>query len=209
MEGRRKLTKRQEELLSYIKAYKSEYSRSPSLEEIGDNFSIAASSVHDHLKALEKKGYIQRDNTARSILLLEEDEPKLRCININYYKKDGSCTKLTLSNLILDEGYEYFAIQAPNESMINAGILPDDTLIFRKEKKAKENDIILCKVESTDEVLIRRYQIQAGRILLTNINIDSNLTVPRLSGIKVTAKSLFEHYNLLSFIDPFSIVLYE
>ncbi len=145
MEGRRKLTKRQEELLSYIKAYKSEYSRSPSLEEIGDNFSIAASSVHDHLKALEKKGYIQRDNTARSILLLEEDEPKLRCININYYKKDGSCTKLTLSNLVLDEGYEYFAIQAPNESMINAGILPDDTLIFRKEKKAKENDIILCK----------------------------------------------------------------
>ena len=70
-----------------------------------------------------------------------------------------------------------FAIQAPNESMINAGILPDDTLIFRKEKKAKENDIILCKVESTDEVLIRRYQIQAGRILLTNINIDSNLKV--------------------------------
>ena len=61
--------------------------------------------------------------------------------------------------------------------MINAGILPDDTLIFRKEKKAKENDIILCKVESTDEVLIRRYQIQAGRILLTNINIDSNLKV--------------------------------
>lgn len=177
MEGRRKLTKRQEELLSYIKAYKSEYSRSPSLEEIGDNFSIAASSVHDHLKALEKKGYIQRDNTARSILLLEEDEPKLRCININYYKKDGSCTKLTLSNLVLDEGYEYFAIQAPNESMINAGILPEDTLIFRKEKKAKENDIILCKVESTDEVLIRRYQIQAGRILLTNINIDSNLKV--------------------------------
>ena len=110
-------------------------------------------------------------------MLLEEDEPKLRCININYYKKDGSCTKLTLSNLILDEGYEYFAIQAPNESMINAGILPDDTLIFRKEKKAKENDIILCKVESTDEVLIRRYQIQAGRILLTNINIDSNLKV--------------------------------
>ena len=54
MERRRKLTKRQEELLSYIKAYKSEYSRSPSLEEIGDNFSIAASSVHDHLKALEK-----------------------------------------------------------------------------------------------------------------------------------------------------------
>ena len=61
--------------------------------------------------------------------------------------------------------------------MINGEILPEDTLIFRKEKKAKENDIILCKVESTDEVLIRRYQIQAGRILLTNINIDSNLKV--------------------------------
>ena len=84
---------------------------------------------------------------------------------------------MLLSNLLLSDGFEYFAMEAPNECMVNAGILPHDTLIFKKEKKAKENDIILCKVESTDEVLIRRYQIQAGRILLADVNNDQNLKV--------------------------------
>ena len=174
---RKKLTKRQEDLLSFIKSYKGEFSRSPSLEEIGKHFLIATSSVYDHLKSLEKKGYIKRDNSARSITVIEEDKPKLKCIEIDYHKNDGTTSKILLSNLLLIDGYEYFAMEAPNDPMVNAGILPHDTLIFRKEKKAKENDIILCKVESTDEVLIRRYQLQAGRILLASVNNDQNLKV--------------------------------
>ena len=177
MTERKKLTKRQEDLLSFIKSYKGEFSRSPSLEEIGKHFLIATSSVYDHLKSLEKKGYIKRDNSARSITVIEEDKPKLKCIEIDYHKNDGTTSKILLSNLLLIDGYEYFAMEAPNDPMVNAGILPHDTLIFRKEKKAKENDIILCKVESTDEVLIRRYQLQAGRILLASVNNDQNLKV--------------------------------
>ena len=177
MTERKKLTKRQEDLLSFIKSYKGEFSRSPSLEEIGKHFLIATSSVYDHLKSLEKKGYIKRDNSARSITVIEEDKPKLKCIEIDYHKNDGTTSKILLSDLLLIDGYEYFAMEAPNDPMVNAGILPHDTLIFRKEKKAKENDIILCKVESTDEVLIRRYQLQAGRILLASVNNDQNLKV--------------------------------
>ena len=177
MAERKKLTKRQEDILSFIKSYKGEFSRSPSLEEIGEHFYIAPSSVHDHLKSLEKKGFIKKDNSARSIVVIENDKPKLKCIEIDYHKNDGSSCKMLLSNLLLSDGFEYFAMEAPDECMVNAGILPHDTLIFKKEKKAKENDIILCKVESTDEVLIRRYQIQAGRILLADVNNDQNLKV--------------------------------
>lgn len=67
----------------------------------------------------------------------------------------------------------------------------------------------VVKDEWYSDLLINSKEILDLGSKLISLNIDSNLTVPRLSGIKVTAKSLFEHYNLLSFIDPFSIVLYE
>ena len=65
MEGRRKLTKRQEELLSYIKAYKSEYSRSPSLEEIGDNFGL----TRERVRQIKEKAIRRLRQNNRSDLL--------------------------------------------------------------------------------------------------------------------------------------------
>ena len=60
MASKNNLTKRQEEIYSFIKTYINEHHRSPSLEDIGSHFEIAPSSVFDHLKALEKKGYKPR-----------------------------------------------------------------------------------------------------------------------------------------------------
>ena len=71
----------------------------------------------------------------------------------------------------------YFAIEMGDDSMKNAGLIPHDILIFRKTKSAKENDIIICMVNSTEEVMIRRYTLQASRILLVpeNDNIPSKV----------------------------------
>lgn len=54
------LTIRQQDVLSFIAAFAATNSFPPTLREIGSEFKIAPSSVLDHLKALEKKGFIKR-----------------------------------------------------------------------------------------------------------------------------------------------------
>ena len=58
------------------------------------------------------------------------------------------------------------------------------------------------------DILIQSKDILDLGAKLISLNIDP-ISIQELSGVKVTARSLFEHYNLLSFVDPFSIVLYE
>lgn len=59
------------------------------------------------------------------------------------------------------------------------------------------------------DILIQSKDILDLGAKLISLNIDPTISIQELSGIKVTARSLFDHYNLLSFVDPFSIVLYE
>jgi SOS-response transcriptional repressor LexA len=67
------LTKRQGEILTYVKAYIETHGFAPSLEEIGRNFSLSSlATVHKHLENLRAKGYINRAwNRSRSIELRE------------------------------------------------------------------------------------------------------------------------------------------
>lgn len=54
------LTARQHEILAFVSLFMNANGFPPSIREIGANFSIAPSSVLDHLKALERKGFIKR-----------------------------------------------------------------------------------------------------------------------------------------------------
>lgn len=177
MASKNNLTKRQEEIYSFIKTYINEHHRSPSLEDIGSHFEIAPSSVFDHLKALEKKNIIKRDKTARSISIVDGNTKQLKALELDFHLQDGSMSKLIVSNLFIEDDVNYFAIEMGDDSMKNAGLIPHDILIFRKTKSAKENDIIICMVNSTEEVMIRRYTLQASRILLVpeNDNIPSKV----------------------------------
>lgn len=71
------LTKRQTQILNFIKKYSQKHGYSPSLEEIADKFSFSSlSTVHYHLSQLQKKGLISRqDSIPRSIQLEEPNEP--------------------------------------------------------------------------------------------------------------------------------------
>src|SRR5438270_87885 len=68
-----KLSPRQHEILEFIAAYQVENGYSPSLREIGDAFKLASvATVHQHVAALEKKGYVNKDwNKGRSLALSE------------------------------------------------------------------------------------------------------------------------------------------
>jgi len=73
------LTKRQKEILGFLKDYLGERGYSPTLEEIANHFKIASlNAIYKHLKALEERGFIRRlSNQARSIQVLENSAANL------------------------------------------------------------------------------------------------------------------------------------
>ncbi len=160
------LTKRQEEILSFIRAFQRENSMCPSLDEISSHFKIAVSSVYDHIAALEKKGVIERiPGQARSIRLKGEDS-KLKAVTLPYTLRDRSESTITLSTLFLNPEVSYFAVEMNDDSMKNIGIMEGDTLIFRKTDAARERDIIYFLDDNSEEVLVRRYTKEASRLVL-------------------------------------------
>jgi repressor LexA len=66
------LTDRQTEVVSFIENYIARNQYPPSIRDIADNFNITSRGAHDHIKAIEKKGYIARSKkVARSIRIIE------------------------------------------------------------------------------------------------------------------------------------------
>lgn len=74
-----KLSRRQEEILSFVASYKQENGYSPSLREIAEAFGLASvATVHQHVAALQKKGYVSKDwNRGRSLELSELGEKRM------------------------------------------------------------------------------------------------------------------------------------
>src|SRR3972149_9766367 len=69
------LTKKQKEILDFIKIYSQMHGFAPSLEEIKAHFNLSAiSTVHEHIQNLKTKGFIQKEiNQARSIRAVESE----------------------------------------------------------------------------------------------------------------------------------------
>lgn len=74
-----KLSRRQEEILSFVASYKQENGYSPSLREIAEAFGLASvATVHQHVAALQKKGYVSKDwNRGRSLELSDLGEKRM------------------------------------------------------------------------------------------------------------------------------------
>ncbi len=74
-----RLTKRQRQILDWIKRFIDEHGMPPTVREIGGHFEIASPSVFDHLQALEGKGYLGRGGRSAQALFLRDQDMLTRC----------------------------------------------------------------------------------------------------------------------------------
>lgn len=166
-----KLTRKQEEVLTFIKKYIVKYGFPPSVREIcaGLNLSSPA-TVHTHLKQLELKGAISKTKSKfRTIEVTGENE---------YMPKNEEIVKVPLLGKVtagmpieaIEQPDEYFSLPAdilPRKetiftlkvsglSMINVGILDGDIVIVQKQKTANNGDIVVAMTEE-NEVTLKRF----------------------------------------------------
>ncbi len=146
------------------------------MREIGAHFGFVPRSVFDHLKALERKGYLRRRSSkARSLEILDEGgspartrgvavpivgrvaagEPLLAVQNI-----EGS---LWLSPDWVNGG-ESFLLRVQGDSMVDAHILPGDYALVRRQPSAEHGDIVVALLN--EEATLKRLLIRGDQVLL-------------------------------------------
>ncbi|WP_240375397.1 transcriptional repressor LexA [Bacillus piscicola] len=176
-----KLSKRQEQILEYIKNEVKKKGYPPSVREIGKAVGLASSStVHGHLSRLESKGYIRRDPTKpRAIEVLNdtEDGPHIAESTAVYVPVLGKVTAgepiTAVENIeeyiplpermAADE--KVFALTIQGESMIEAGIHDGDLVIVRQQQSAENGDIVVAMTEEL-EATVKRFFKEDGFIRL-------------------------------------------
>lgn len=176
-----KLSKRQQDILEFIKGEVKKKGYPPSVREIGEAVGLASSStVHGHLARLESKGLIRRDPTKpRAIEILEEDEsshiPRNSVINVPVVGKVTAGLPITaienveeyfpLPERLAPADEQVFMLEIMGESMIDAGILDGDYVIVRQQKTANNGEIVVAMTEE-DEATCKRFFKEKDHIRL-------------------------------------------
>jgi repressor LexA len=171
------LTQRQEAILEYIAEYLVDHSYPPSYQEIADAFDIVSKNgVVRHLKALIRKGYIEKtDTSARSIRIIDQKyQSSNNMVNVPLVGRVAAGFPILAEENIEDyisvprkiiktEG-RYFALRVQGDSMINAGIFDGDLVIVRSANRAISNDIVVALLE--DEVTVKRLVTERDQTFL-------------------------------------------
>lgn len=161
------LTDPQKETLKAICDFIDEKGYPPMIKELGAILGIKYSSTMDRLRNLLKKGYIERDKSARSIRVLRRlDAPRTRFVSFPLVgtvvagmpvlaEENREGIILLECNIENPEGC--FALRANGESMIDVGINTGDILIVRQQFLASDGDIVIATVNNESTVKTLRY----------------------------------------------------
>jgi repressor LexA len=168
------LTARQKEIYDFLLKTIREKGYAPSIPEIGKQFKIASTNgVSDHLKALEKKGYIRRIGKRAIEVLSAVGKPVLSAVREvpilgrvpagkPFLSEENAEGLLTITS---DMGTgKLFALEVKGDSMIDAGILDGDRVIVKQQATAENGEIVCAVIEG--EATLKRFYKKDGVITL-------------------------------------------
>ena len=182
------LTERQKEIYDFVVEYVDGHGYPPTVREIGERVGLASpSTVHAHLANLERAGYLRRDPTKpRALELVGRERPAVEAVG-----EAGRVRVLPLVGEIAAGGPllaeqnvedhlavpeplssgtgEEFLLRVKGESMVDAGILPDDYVVVRRQQTAQNGDIVVALAgedEAADEATVKRFFRESGRVRL-------------------------------------------
>ncbi len=187
------ITDRQKEILTFIQRTTEERGFPPTIREIGEEMDIRSTNgVNDHLKALERKGFLTRgEQQSRSLVPTK----RARMILGLGSKKNSDPTMLEIpllgrvaagapilaqenvedtvridSFLLGGNGKEVFALRVKGNSMIDDGIHDGDFIFVKKAPSAAVGEIVVALIE--DEATVKRYFPEGERIRFQPANKD-------------------------------------
>lgn len=174
------LTKKQNEVLDFIKKYTATHGYPPAIREIGSGLGLSSpATVHTHVKKLEEAGVIKTSsNKFRTIEILvdnEYDESGEDIIKVPLLGKVTAGNPIEaieqpnqffdLPAALVPKKETIFTLEVSGESMINAGIFDGDYVIIQKQNTARNGDIVVAMTEE-NEVTLKTFYKEEGHIRL-------------------------------------------
>ena len=168
-----KISKKQEEILEYIKSELLSKGYPPAVREICEAVHLkSTSSVHSHLETLEKNGYIRRDPTKPRAIEIMDDTfilSRREVVNVPVIGRVAAGAPILAEENI--ENYfpipmefmpneKTFLLSVKGESMINAGILDGDYVLIKQQSNAENGDMVVALVE--DGATVKRFFKEEG-----------------------------------------------
>lgn len=179
------LTPKQKKLLGYIERYQLKNGPSPTIREMREYFKVNSdNSILKHLIALEKKGYIQRDDTPRGIQSLESVRERMDAaadlIRIPLLgtipaggpvmAEENILGTYEIGRGLMPSDNGCFLLRVSGNSMIDAGIHEKDMVLVNPKKEARPEDIVVALVDG--ENTVKRYKERNGIPYLQAENPD-------------------------------------
>lgn len=172
----KELTKKQKQILDFIKTYMVSHGYPPTIREIGTAVgSSSPATIHAHLANLEEKGYIKKQNSknrALELLVENEFEPKNESVvDVPLLGKITAGSPIeaienpneffTLPAFLVPKSKEVFTLNVSGCSMINAGILDGDIVIVEKRNTARNGEIVVAMTDE-NEVTLKTFYKENG-----------------------------------------------
>lgn len=170
------LTRRQEEILTYVKEYIVSHGYPPTVREIGKDLGVSSpATIHTHLNKLVEKGFIKKDSSKnRAIELLVENEFDKKEEDVVDVPLLGKITAgspieaiempdeyFSLPAYLVPNNKDVFTLKVSGTSMINVGILDDDIVIVQRQNTARNGEIVVAMTDE-NEVTLKTFYKEKG-----------------------------------------------
>ena len=178
------LSPKQQQIYDFIIQFQSDHGYPPSVREIGEEVGLKSpSTVHFHLKGLEEKGLIQKaEGKTRAITVsgarpvaeeLAGQSDRVPVVGSVAAGAPILAEECIEDYLTFDTGGlagEHFALRVRGESMLHAGILPDDLVVVHRQQDARNGEIVVARFE--DEATVKTLRRKDGHTWLMPENPD-------------------------------------
>jgi repressor LexA len=172
------LTKKQKDILDYLQAHIHTHGYAPTLREIGEHFGLSSvATVHKHLKTLEEKGMLRREEgRARQVEVSRPEAPASKAWEVPLLGLVAAGLPIealeqpdtiSLPEDMLGRG-ETFVLKVKGSSMIEDHILDGDNIVVEKRSHAENGEIVVALVGN--EATVKRMYREAGQVRLQPAN---------------------------------------
>ncbi|HEX7091458.1 MAG TPA: transcriptional repressor LexA [Longimicrobiales bacterium] len=174
------LTKRQKEILDFLRDYLEEHGYAPSYEEIAQHFAYGSlATVHEHLENLQRKGYIRKSyNESRSIELVPTgtrigavELPLLGVVAAGLpIEAIEDRETIAVPEELLGRGGQNYVLRVKGDSMIDEQIRDGDYVIVNARQTAENGDMVVALVHGDSATVKKFYREPDGRVRLQPAN---------------------------------------
>ena len=173
------LSRRQREMYDFIKTFTNRKGYPPTHEEIRQSLKMSTKSlVNHHLKALERKGLIEREpDTSRGIRLLNGlrsfKVPLLGHIAASAEPisfSDDPYEEIELTPGIVKEQEGLYALRVKGDSMMDALINDGDIVVMRHQKVAETGEMVAVRLKDRNETTLKKFYPEGRRVRLQPAN---------------------------------------